>query len=149
MIHHPTNKELYLLITVPENLSQPHFQTEKTIRAMLNNSDEGNELVIRHVLPKCGSPKGKHVITLPPGKWQLIGLASDLTDAEKEGLLKRRGNFGSLSLYELMPGCLTAVVDKAFASFLNYHNLTASRTVILKQNKQTIMEVEKSIHLIW
>lgn len=75
-------------VEVPEGLVQPWYQTERSISAIIEGRVEDEELVIRHIERKCGSPTGKITIKLPPGTWQLLCTMKEASEEQAKGVVE-------------------------------------------------------------
>lgn len=116
----------YLLVTVPEGTHDVFI-------------DEGDPNLV-FFCDVFGEYFGDSV-SLPPGSWQLIGLASEITEEQwreivdwygvGDGSVDEAGVGDIFWCYDESDFCFDTAI-KSGKSLLKYHNLNGNQTVILK-----------------
>ena len=123
---HQANNNHFLMVEVPEGYIPAHYKIGDEKIGLVNI--------------RLGNPYDDVVeFTLPPGEWKLIGLASDLTEEQAEGIAESAGPFYKKygTSKKFTPGGFQSVVDSALKSIKTLcqsKEMNPNTTVIL-QNK--------------
>lgn len=129
-ITHTANGSEFLLCDVPEG-------TKKTTIVEPSHDVEPGTIQLCCTIPFPSPMRGFKLqyFTLPPGQWELLGLAQDLSEDQAVEIVEMDVSGGFKCYADDLPfGCQSATIS--LTEPCESHGLKPEQTVILKQVKQ-------------